>query len=276
MLLLPILSLESLGFKMEENILFSIDSQNIAHITLNRPDVHNALDDLMLQTLIDHLEKLHHQPTLRALILRGNGKSLCAGADISWMEKMASHTFVENKIASSYIASVMHLLDTLPVPTLAYAQGSVRGGGLGLLACSDIVISDNKASFSFSEVKIGLAPAIIAPYVMRAIGLRQARRYFITGEKFGAQKAYEIGLVHEVVQKDQVEERITQLIHEILTSGPQAIRSTKKLIQDCEGIREDLHAKMADLNAEIRQSEECQEGFKAFLNKKNPPWISHD
>lgn len=258
---------------MEENVLFTLDAQKIARITLDRPHVHNALDGNTLEQLIEILEQLHKDSSLRAMIFQGNGKSFCAGADIAWMEKMNQMSIEENKKASSQLAHFFHLFNTLPVPTLTIVHGHVRGGGMGIPACSDIVIAQEPTSFAFSEVRIGIVPAIIAPYVITAIGNRQVRRFFLTGEIFETQKALEIGLIHEVVKGDVMKDRISYFIDSILKGGPQAIRKTKSLLHE---IRDDSHQytlKTAKLNAEVRASDECKEGFEAFLNKKMPPWL---
>lgn len=261
---------------MSESVIFSIDSQKIAHITLNRPQVHNALGGETLENLIDILEILHQDSTLRALVFHGNGKSFCAGADISWMEKLNHGSVQDNNKASSQLASVFHLLNTLPVPTLTLVHGDVRGGGLGILACSDVVISADAASFAFSEVRIGMVPAIIAPYVIQAIGLRQARRFLLTGEIFNAQKALEIGLIHEIIHEQETEKRVTSILEALLQCGPQAHRKTKSLIQSIAHDLRKIELDTVDLNTQVRQSKECQEGFTAFLNKKKPPWSSND
>lgn len=261
---------------MSDSIIFSIDSQKIAHITLNRPQVHNALDGNTLENLTDILETLHQDSTLRALIFRGKGKSFCAGADISWMEKLNHESIQDNKKASSQLATVLHLLYTLPIPTLTIVHGHVRGGGIGIPACSDIVISADSASFAFSEVRIGMVPAIIAPYVIQAIGLRQARRFFLSGEVFNSQKALEIGLVHEITPEQETENRAASLLESLLQGGPQALRKTKSLVQSIAHDLIKFELNTVDLNTHIRQSKECQEGFTAFINKKKPPWSPND
>lgn len=259
---------------MEDNILFELDKNNVGTLILNRPHVHNALNEGMIQNLLDLFESLHKRSEIRALILKGTGKSFCAGADISWMMEMSSYSKEENQKASFKLSSMLFHLDQLTFPVLAYAHGAIMGGGIGLLACSDIVLSHPLATFSFPEVKLGLSPSIISPYIVRSIGLRQTRRYFVTGERFSALKAKELGLVHETLDESQNEEETLEgFIQQILKGAPQALRSTKKLIQDLENnITQDISSKTAELNATHRASKECQEGLKAFLEKRQPYW----
>ncbi len=260
---------------MEDKVLFSIDQDNIARITLNRPSVHNALDQDMILALINHLKEIRENPSLKALILEGSGESFCAGADLFWMKGSSNLTDRESFEEARTLALMLYFLDTLPIPTLCYVQGAVMGGGIGIVACSDIALSDSKANFGFSEVKLGLVPAIISPYVLRTIGPRYARRYFLTGEVFNASKAFSIGLVHEVIDSKNKKDEMDVFIRHLLSGGPTALIQAKKLIRLVSGdISEDLRLTTIELFASLRHSEECEQGIKAFLDKTTPPWAS--
>src|SRR5262249_27749326 len=159
-----------------------IDEQNIAYLTLNRPHVHNAFDNEMIQKLIEYFKMLQDLPSVRALVIRGNGASFCAGADLSWIERTSQGSSAESFENAQDLSTMLYSLDTLPIPTVTYSHGAVRGGGVGIVACSDIVLSDSQTTFSFPEIRLGLAPALISPYILKAISSRQARRYFLTAE----------------------------------------------------------------------------------------------
>ncbi len=261
---------------MENSILFTVDENNIGRLTLNRPDVHNAFNNEMVQRLTDHLRKIHEDPTLRALVIRGNGPSFCAGADLAWMERASKFTEEENFEDARLLSLMMYFLDVLPIPTLTYVQGAVLGGGVGMIACSDIVISDPQTLFSFSEVKMGLLPAVISPYILRAIGSRYSRRYFLTGEKFDATTAHQMGLIHEIVDPENQEAAIDNLLRHILSGGPSAVLQAKKLIQQLmPEVTEAQRLMTIELIAQVRRSEEGLQGIRAFLTKKSPPWVSN-
>jgi methylglutaconyl-CoA hydratase len=258
---------------MEEEILFTIDEQNIAHITLNRPQVHNAIDGVMIQKLLDCFRKLQDTPSVRALIIRGNGESFCSGADLSWIECSFQGTPADSYKNARNLATMLHLFDNLPIPTVTYIHGAVMGGGIGLVACSDIVLSDSHAVLSFPEVTLGFAPAIVSPYVLRAIGPQYARRYFLTGEPFKATEAYQAGLVHIIVEDDKVNIEIEKLMTHILEGAPHAIGQAKKLIHKITGeISETARAMTIELIDSLCRSEEGQQGISAFLKKTAPPW----
>ncbi|MBS0271374.1 MAG: enoyl-CoA hydratase/isomerase family protein [Proteobacteria bacterium] len=259
---------------MEDSVLFTIDEDQIAHLTLNRPEVHNAFDNEMIQTITTHLRNLHENSSVRALILTGNGSGFCSGADLAWMERASRFTETENFEDARSLSFMLYFLDTLPIPTLTYAQGTVMGGGIGLIACSDIVLADTSTLFSFSEVKIGLIPAIISPYVLRNIGSHNARRYFLTGEKFNASKALQLGLIHEIVNLEAKDSSINDLKKNLLSASPSAITHSKKLIEQLTSPITDAQRLMTiELIAQMRRSEDGLEGIRSFLNKQPPPWI---
>lgn len=251
---------------MNDSVLFDIKGP-IATLTLNRPHVMNAFNGEMIRELTSYFQTLHKDDTLRALIIKGAGSSFCAGADISWMKDSQTLSPEENLKESQELSELLYLLDTLPMPTLCLVQGSVRGGGTGLVACSDIAIATPDATFSFSETRIGLVPALIAPYVLRAIGPRSARRYFLTGEVFNAKQAHFLGLVHDISPNADPQ------VSALLKGGPEAIRKAKEHIRQINGgISEETLQMTTQLLAETRLSEEAQNGFQAFLDKRPPPW----
>ncbi len=259
---------------MEDEVLFTIDEDKIARLTLNRPDVHNAFNNHMIEKIIEHLKKLQEAPEIRALVISGNGKSFCAGADLAWMERASHFTESENFEDARLLSLMMYFLDTLLIPTITYVHGAVRGGGIGLIACSDIVLADPLATFSFSEVKLGLAPAVISPYVLKAIAPRYARRYFLTGETFDTSPALQMGLIHEMVDLEKKDSALEIILHQILTSNPSAVNQAKKLIQELtHKISENNRLMTIELIAKMRQSEEGQQGIKSFLQKRPPPWV---
>ncbi|MBY0501771.1 MAG: enoyl-CoA hydratase/isomerase family protein [Alphaproteobacteria bacterium] len=258
---------------MEEKVLFKVDQNDIAYLTLNRPQKHNAFDKEMTEKCTTHLSNLHEMPSIRALVIKGNGKSFCAGADILWLERALHETPIERSENARLISRMLHFLDTLPIPTITYVHGAVMGGGIGIVACSDIVLCDSQSLFSFSETKIGLVPAIISPYVIRAMGARYTRRYFLTGEKFKALEAHHIGLVHEIVDLEIADIEIRKFIQYLLTSSPQAVRQAKSLIHQIVGdISEATRIMTIDLLSSLQISEEGKRRITAFQTKSSPPW----
>jgi len=259
---------------MEDEVLFSINKDKIAELTLNRPHLHNALDDKMIQKILDLLEKLHGMSEIRAVVVRGNGGSFCSGADLSEMKKSTRFSEVENYENALKLSRMLNLLDTLPMPTIAYVQGVVMGGGLGIIACCDIVLSDFHTLFRFPEVKLGIVPAIVSPYVVRSVGSRYARRFFLTGEKFNASVAHNMGLIHKIVEIEQVQSELEMLLNNILRGAPHAVRAAKKLIRDISGdVPEDIRIMTAKLISDLRILDEGQEGLKAYLHNTHPNWF---
>jgi methylglutaconyl-CoA hydratase len=247
----------------------------IATLTLNRPDIHNALDDALIAELNQHLKSLDKQPDNRLLIVRANGKSFSAGADLNWMRRMAQASEDENYQDSMALSQLMQGLYEFSKPTIAVVQGAAFGGGVGLLACADIVIAAKQAQFALPEVKLGLIPAVISPYVVSAMGVRAARYYFLTGERFDATKARELNLVHQVVALEELDQTAANLSNKILANGPQALTECKKLLNTVEHqtLNDDLRKTLAHWIARVRVGEEGQAGMNAFLDKHNPPWL---
>lgn len=257
-------------------VLLNIKDNGIAELTLNRPEVHNAFDDQIIEALISALADVDSNDQVRALVLRSNGKNFSAGADLAWMKRMAKNTHQENLQDAGRLATLMERLNSLSKPTIGLVQGAAYGGAVGLAACCDMVIASEDAQFCLSEVKIGLIPAVISPYVVRAIGERQSRRYFLTAEPFSAQQAKVYGLVHEVVATaallDDACLRFTQTLSK---NSPQGMKAAKDLIFAVshkvidQAVIDDTAKRIAD----IRVSEEGQEGLGAFLEKRKPNWI---
>jgi len=245
----------------------------VARIILNRPEVHNAFNAAMIRELTSALEEIKNRTEIRVLVLTGQGKSFCAGADLNWMRDIINYSFEENLRESRELADLMYQLDELPLPTIARINGATIGGGNGFHAACDIAIASEEAIFSLSEVKIGLIPAVISPYVIRRIGESRARQYFLTGERISAKRAEEIGLVHRVVPALSLDEAVAETIKMLLSSGPQAIRRSKEIIQKVPRMSlEEAREYTARIIAELRISPEGQEGMAAFLEKRKPRW----
>lgn len=245
----------------------AIDGSGIAIITLNRPQVHNAFDEVMINELILVLSQLENMDKIRVILLTAAGESFSAGADLAWMQRMVHYNEAENLADAGLLAQLMQKLYTSTKATIALVQGPAYGGGVGLVACCDFVLASAQAVFCFSEVKMGLIPAVISPYVISAIGERQARRYFMTAESITAEKALMMGLVHEIVEAQQLLETGCQLARQILQNAPQAVKQAKQLIQAIAGqtIDASLIKKTVEKIAAIRISEEAQQRLKAFL-----------
>lgn len=263
---------------MNRRVLFQIDEAGNASLTLNRPDVHNAFDPEMVEALTDALERVARSPEVRALVLRGAGTSFCAGADIAHMRKSATCTPEQNYEAARQTARMLHALYTLDKPTIACVHGAVRGGGCGLVAACDIAIASREATFRLSEVKIGVIPAMISPYVIAAIGERMARRYMLTGEEFDAVEAHRLGLVHEAAAPEELDPRVSAVLAHLNTSGPNAMSAIKKLIPISAHapIGRDIVEETARRIAAIRATPEAQEGLSAFLEKRKPEWVTRN
>ena len=249
-----------------------------AWLTLNRPQVHNAFDDTLIAALTDLLEKADADPAIRHVVLTGNGSCFSAGADLHWMRGMASASEQENRNDSLRLARLMRTLQFLSKPTVARVNGAAYGGGVGLVACCDIAVGVDTAKFALSEVKLGLVPAVISPYVIAAIGLREARRLFITGEVFEADTAARIGLLHCVVGAGVLDETIERQLYLLAKAGPHAQREAKQLALRIGGSdaaqAERIDTANAALIARLRTSEEGQHGLSAFLDKRAPRWVA--
>lgn len=241
-------------------------------ITLNRPDVYNALNETMIQEFIEILESYGENPDVRAVILQGEGKLFCSGADLSWMERMARFSYAQNVVDAQMLAQLMHLWDNFPRPTIALIQGGAYGGAVGLAAAADLVIAQKEAVFCLSEVKLGLIPAVISPYVINAIGQRQMRRFGLTAEKMTALEGQQLGLVHYVV--DDLSKGLDHVINHVLKGSPHAQAATKNLIHQVESqpIDARIHMLTSEAIANARASHEGKEGVQAFFEKRLPSW----
>jgi methylglutaconyl-CoA hydratase len=247
----------------------------IGIVSLNRPDVHNAFDEVLIAELTAAVNALAKDNEVRAIILTGNGPSFCAGADLTWMKKMAGFSRRQNVADAAALAQMLRTLNEVPKPTVARIHGNVFGGGVGLVACCDVAIAAAESTFSLSEAKLGLIPATISPYVIEAIGARQARRYFLTAERFEAAEAYRIGLVHDIVPQGQLDERVNELLGALLLAGPVAQAECKALIRAVahRPIGDEMIADSVERIATVRASAEGKEGVGAFLRKRSPSWI---
>ena len=252
-----------------------LDQENqVAWITLNRPQVHNAFNSTMIAELDSAYESVALDKNIRVVILTGEGKSFCAGADLNWMREIIKYSFEQNLEESRHVAELLHKIYALAIPTIAMVNGTAIGGGTGLLSACDIAIASDKARFGLSEVKLGLVPAAISPYVVRRIGESKARQYFLTGERITASTGLKIGLVNELVSLEELKARVDELIGGLLTSGPQAIASCKELLFNTSRMDPDeIKEYTARMIANLRVSEEGQEGMSAFLEKRPPSWI---
>ncbi len=249
--------------------------ESVALVVLSRPEVHNAFNATLIAELTRALEALDGDATVRAVVLLGEGKSFCAGADLNWMREMAGYGARENLADANALATMLKTLHRLSKPTIARVHGSAFGGGAGLVACCDIAFAAHDATFSFSEAKLGLIPATIAPYVVEAIGTRYARRYFLSAERFTAAEAFRIGLVHDIYPLGEMDARINELLGSLLVAGPRAQEESKALIRAvCAGpIDDTMIADTAARIARVRGSEEGKEGVAAFLGKRSPAWV---
>lgn len=256
-------------------LLTNIDEHGRATLTMNRPELHNAFDDLLIADLSRELKRLDSDPQVRVVILAASGKSFSAGADLNWMRRMADYSRQENLTDALALADLLKTLNELSKPTIALVQGAVYGGGVGLVACCDIAIATPRAKFCLSEVKLGLIPAVISPYVVEAIGSRAARRYVLTAEIFAAAEANRLGLVHEVVEAEALEQRGVELSDAILKNGPAALAAAKKLVAAVARgpLEQAMFADTAERIADIRASDEGKEGLNAFLGKRQPAWM---
>ena len=261
---------------MAENnpILTTVDARGVAYVTLNRPEVYNAYNGELIQALLKAYDELAGQK-LRAVVISGKGKNFQAGADINWLDSTRRSSPQDNLRASRMTAEVVQRLNLLPVPTIALVHGACYGGGTGIISACDIVIAADNATFSIAEVKIGVAGTIIIPQLNDAIGLRQVRRYALTGERFDAHEARRIGLVHEVVPLVELEAAGKRMVDHLLSNGPEAVAATKicALRHAWSHLDEATFAGLVESHSAKRQSEEAAEGFAAFLGKRPARWI---
>ncbi|MFM2043181.1 MAG: hypothetical protein RLY86_1757 [Pseudomonadota bacterium] len=260
---------------MDSPVLVARDGRGIATVTLNRPEVHNAFNDGVIADLHRIWLDLGADPAVRAVVLRGNGPSFSAGADLTWMKRMAGYSLEQNREDALGLARMLRALNELPKPTVAVVHGPTFAGGTGLVAACDIALAADSALFALTEVKLGLIPATIGPYVVAAMGARAARRYFLTAERFSAAEAHRLGLVHEVVAVDALEATVQRILTRLLEGGPVALAATKDLIRAVDRPLDDaLVADTADRIAAARAGEEGREGVSSFLEKRKPAWIT--
>jgi len=276
-----LLILESLVFLecrtvMDKNYSIEIDERGVVWLTINRPEKRNAFDDELIAGLCDEIIALDDNKQVRVIVLGGEGKTFSSGADLNWMKSMADYDEAENLKDSKKLAELMYLLYHVRMPTIAKINGDAFGGAIGLIACCDISISVIEAQFSFSEVKLGIIPAVISPYVIDAIGSRQAKRVFLTGEKFSAFDAYRMGLIHDCVSDGDLDSAVEKNIKRLLAGGPVAQTEIKKLVHSFSGIDASVTEETAKIIARLRISNEGQEGIGAFLEKRIPEWNSSD
>lgn len=255
------------------------DAHGVAIVTMNNPKKHNAFDDKIIAQLTRAFEKIAADESLRVVILGSTGKSFSAGADLNWMKRMAEYSYEENLQDAQALANMLRTLNFMPQPTIARVQGAAFGGAVGLVSCCDMAVGSTDALFSLSEVKIGLIPATISPYVVAAIGSRASRRYFTTAERFSSETALSLGLLSEVCAPDKLDATINQLINALLENSPGAVKAAKSLVFDVaeQGISNDgssdpVFAMTSERIAAIRVSEQGREGLKAFLEKRAPSW----
>lgn len=250
-------------------------SDHIATVTLSRPDKRNAFNDQVIEELDFAFAKLGQDDGVRAIVLAAKGKAFCAGADLSWMRAMADYSHEENLADAAKLAQMLKTIYECPKPTVAAIQGDVYAGGIGLIAACDVAIAVKTASFCLSEVRLGLIPATISPYVIRAMGARAAHRYFLTAEVFDTQEAWRIGLIHERVSEEGLDEAVARLCQHWRNASPNAIKQCKTLLHDVAGapIDEALIAKTVTSIADIRASSEGKEGVQSFLQKRKPDWL---
>ena len=247
----------------------------VARITLTMPEIRNAFSDEVIQAITEAFADVGTRADVRAVVLAAEGPAFCAGANLNWMRRMADYTREENLADASKLAAMLRTIAECPKPTIARVQGDVYAGGMGLVAACDMAVSVDTAWYCLSEVKIGLAPATISPYVIRAMGARAAQRYFLTAERFTAAEAHRIGFVHEVVTADALDAKVDELLKALTSASPAAVVACKTLVADVVGrdIDEGLIAYTVEAIADIRASAEGREGVQAFLNKRKPAWL---
>ena len=258
----------------QSNIFVDTNARGVATVTLNRPAIHNAFDDALIAALTAALRRLEADAAVRAVVLTGSGQSFSAGGDLNWMRRMAQYSEAENFADAIALAELLRTLNELAKPTLAHVNGAAFAGGLGLVCCCDIAVAVEEAVFCVSEVRLGLVPATISPYVVAAIGPRAARRYFLTAERFSAAEARRIGLVHEVAPRAELDAVAERLVSALLDGGTAAQARSKRLIAEVQDrpMTEGMMSLTARAIAEARASAEGREGLAAFFEKRKPLW----
>jgi len=246
----------------------------VARVMLDRPEVRNAFNDALIAELAETFGRLGADPALRVVVLGGEGKAFCAGADLAWMREMAGYSWEQNRADAGKLADMLWAVYSCPLPVVGRIQGDCYAGGVGLAAVCDIVVAAEGVTFCLSEARLGLLPATIAPYVIRALGEQAARRYFVTAERFDAAVAHRLGFVHEMPAPDALDAKVDEIVATLVANGPMAVKACKRLVQDVahRPISDELRADTARRIADIRASAEGREGVQSFLNKRAPSW----
>lgn len=255
----------------------TVQTENrVATLTLDRPDVRNAFNETTIAEITQAFRELGQNADIRAIVLAANGPAFCAGADLNWMKKMAGYTHEENRADAAQLAEMLRTIYACPKPVVAKVQGDCYAGGMGLVAACDMAVAVDASNFCLSEVKLGLIPATISPYVIRSMGEHAARRYFLTAERFSAQEALRIGFVHAVVAADALDATVGDIVKALVSNSPNAVKQAKRLVQDVAGkaLTDALIADTAERIADIRSSDEGKEGVRSFLEKRKPGWLS--
>jgi methylglutaconyl-CoA hydratase len=247
----------------------------VATLVLSRPEVRNAFNDEVIAEFTQAFGELGGREDVRCVVLAAEGVAFCAGADLNWMRRMADYTHAENLADAAQLADMLRVIYECPKPTVARIQGDVFAGGMGLVAACDMAVSVDTANFCLSEVKLGLIPATISPYVIRAMGARAAHRYFLTAERFDAQEAHRIGFIHSMVTGEALDAKVAEITRALVSASPEAVKACKQLLQDVAGrdISADLIASTVQGIADIRSSEQGKEGVQSFLQKRKPSWL---
>ena len=250
-------------------------SPHVAEVWLNRPEVRNAFNEGVIEELTAAFTELAADTSLRAIVLGGHGKAFCAGADLAWMRTMAGYTWDENRADAQALADMLWALYRCPVPVVGRVHGDCYAGGVGLAAVCDVLVAADAATFCLSEARLGLLPATIGPYVVRAMGEQAARRYFVTAERFSAAQAHSMGFVHELCSVDGLDAKVAEIVAALVANGPLALRACKRLVQDVAGeaLTPELRNDTARRIADIRASDEGREGVQSFLGKRKPSWL---
>lgn len=251
-------------------------ADKLATVTLNRPDVRNAFNEQTINEIASAFDELGRNELVRAIVLAANGPAFCAGADLNWMKKMAAYSHSENQADAMQLAQMLRTIYLCPKPVVAKVQGDCYAGGMGLVAACDMAVAVQEANFCLSEVKLGLIPATISPYVIKAMGENAARRYFLTAERFSAAEAQRIGFVHEVTAADALDAKVAEIVKSLLGNSPNAVKEAKALVRDVvdRPVTDELLADTAQRIANIRASEQGREGVQSFLEKRKPNWLN--
>ena len=259
--------------KIGKTIKYSIKNK-VAWVTLNRPEIHNAFNETMIGELLELYKELGDMTNVRVVVITGEGKSFCAGADLNWMGGVIKYSYEQNLDESLQLAELFYTMYSLPKPTIAMVNGAAIGGGAGMVAVNDLVIASDRAKFSFSEVKLGLVPACISPYVIRKVGENRSRELFLSGERMDAQKALHFGFANQIVPAEEIKPAVEKQIEQLMSSGPNALAICKDLLEKVPQMSlEQAKKYTAEAIAKLRVSDEGQEGMKAFFEKRKPNWV---